>query len=406
MRGSDEAADDGVGVWRSIAQYVFAPIKITRGQFFDLLMPFRHSTHIRRHVAAVVISRVRLVAALFALLVPLGIPIDAVVFPHQPFMGMVVLRVVSSVVFVGLVLAGGNLQSGRRAGATLMTLLTVPPLFYLASIRILQGVSLSDSAALINHLYALLPNVVLAGLAVFPLTALEVAVFAAPAFVFMIAGIEMGGSPLTLQEHGPTLWLMVLVMGVAMFSGMSQLHYITTLVNRAMVDALTGAYTRRSGSETLDLMFRLSAMQNIPLTVAFFDLDHFKGINDGFGHEEGDKALRNIAEALRLGLRRGDVLVRWGGEEFLAILNNTDVEGARVVIERLREVGYGLRPDGVPLTASVGVAERRLDGAQDWPQLVEMADQRMYLAKRTGRDRVIFPGGPEHSGLFDEAGRQ
>ncbi|MEW5728548.1 MAG: GGDEF domain-containing protein, partial [Pseudomonadota bacterium] len=245
---------------------------------------------------------------------------------------------------------------------------------------------------LVAKLYALMPNIVLAGLAVFPLTAFEVLLFSAPAFAFAILGIHLGGEELSLAVHGPQLWLMVLVMGVAMFSGMSQLHYMAALVNRAMVDPLTGAYTRRSGGETLDLAFRLAALQNAPLSLAFFDLDKFKSINDTYGHDEGDKALRTLSEKLRDGLRKGDVLVRWGGEEFVAILNNTNAEGARIVVERLREAGFGTRPDGTPLTASIGVAERGVDNAKDWPDLVELADQRMYHAKKTGRDRAVLPG--------------
>lgn len=388
--------DDGEtgqgGVIRSIVTHLFAPINITAGQFFDLLIPFRHSTHIRRHGAAVIISRVRLVAALFALLVPLCSLIDWLYFPSPQWIELSVLRLLSSLIFLGLVLPQGGLHSRVRADLMLLVLLLVPPFFYLVSIYILHGVPLSQTATLINRLYALMPNIVLAGLAVFPLTAFEVLLFSAPAFCFAVLGVALQGEVVSFYQHGPMLWLMVLVMGVAMFSGMSQLHYITTLVNRAMVDSLTGAFTRRSGGETLDLMFRLSALQNEPLTLAFFDIDKFKSINDSFGHDEGDKALRAMAKILRDGLRRGDFLIRWGGEEFLAILSETDADGARILLERLRTRGFGQRPDGTPLTVSIGVAERIADEAQDWPQLVETADHRMYLAKRTGRDRAVLPG--------------
>jgi diguanylate cyclase (GGDEF)-like protein len=129
------------------------------------------------------------------------------------------------------------------------------------------------------------------------------------------------------------------------------------------------------------------------MAVAFFDLDKFKSINDTFGHEEGDKALKTLADKLREGLRRGDILVRWGGEEFVAILTDTNPEGAKIMLERLRVAGFGVRPDGAPLTASIGVAERTADNVSDWPQLIELADQRMYEAKRTGRDRAVLPGG-------------
>ena len=377
---------------RSFAAHLFAPIKITWSQFIDLLVPFRHSTHIRRHAASVTISRVQLVAALFAVLVPLCAVLDWFVFPFPQWAQMTGMRVASAMVFVALAWPWESSKSRLQADAILMALLLVPPLFYVMSINIIAGLELTESGRLAAKLYALMPNIVLAGLAIFPLTALEVLVFSLPAFIFAIIGYYMNGEPLSLVQHGPELWLMVLVMGVAMFSGMSQLHYMAALVNRAMVDPLTGAYTRRSGGETLDLLFRLAALQNAPLSVAFFDLDKFKSINDTYGHDEGDKALRALADNLKEGLRKGDVLVRWGGEEFVAILNNTDAKGARIVVERLREAGFGLRPDGKPMTASIGVAERGADNAKDWPDLIEAADQRMYHAKKTGRDRAVFPG--------------
>ncbi len=379
--------------WRSFAAHLFAPIKITWGQFFDLLVPLRHSPHIRRHAASVIISRIQLVAAIFAVMVPMWSIIDWFVFPWPEWAMMTTLRLGSGVIFFLLSWPWNMAKTRLQADAMLMCMLLVPPVFYILSIQITAELHVTGTALLVTKLYALMPNIVLAGLAIFPLTAFEVALFSAPAFFFAILGLFMGGETLSLDQHGPMIWLMVLVMGVAMFSGMSQLHYITALVNRAMIDPLTGAYTRRSGGEALDLQFRLASMRNTPMCVAFFDLDKFKSINDSFGHEEGDKALRTLSDKLRDGLRRGDILVRWGGEEFVAILTETTTEGAKITLERLRQAGFGIRPDGIPLTASIGVSERGADNATDWPQLIELADQRMYEAKRNGRDRAFLPGG-------------
>lgn len=377
---------------QSFAAHLFAPIKITWDQFVDLLVPFRHTTHIRRHAASVTISRVQLMSAIFGILVPCFSIIDWFVFPWPQWAMMTALRFASGFIFFLLAWPWETEKSRFQADSMLMAMLLVPPVFYLASIRIVEPLELTEIGQLVAKLYSLMPNIVLAGLAMFPLTAFEVIIFATPAFAFAIIGLFMEGQVLSLQVHGPALWLMVLVMGVAMFSGMSQLHYMSALVNKAMIDPLTQAYTRRSGNETIELLFRLSSLQNTPLSVAFFDLDKFKSINDTYGHEEGDKALRTLSEKLKAGLRKGDVLVRWGGEEFIAILNNTDAKGAQIVVKRLREAGFGLRPDGAPLTASIGLAERIEDGMPDWAHLVEKADGRMYEAKKTGRDRAIFPG--------------
>jgi diguanylate cyclase (GGDEF)-like protein len=85
----------------------------------------------------------------------------------------------------------------------------------------------------------------------------------------------------------------------------------------------------------------------------------------------------------------GDMLTRWGGEEFLLIMPNTTAPMACKALTRVRAQGFGTRPDGTPMTASIGVAERMRDGAEDWRQLVEFADKRMYTAKQGGRDRVV-----------------
>ncbi|MBI2236825.1 MAG: diguanylate cyclase, partial [Magnetospirillum sp.] len=325
------------GGWRSFRAHIFAPIKISRDQMVDVLVPFWHTVHIRRHAAAVTISRVQLVAAMFAVLVPLCSVLDWMVFPWPQWAMMTAMRVASGAVFLALAWPWTNMVKTKlQADGMLFAMLLVPPVFYLVSIVITQGVQFDTFGTLVLRLYGLMPNVVLAGLAVFPLTALEVLIFSIPAFAFAVIGLLMEGQALSLQSHGPMLWLMVLVMGVAMFSGMSQMHYMAALVHRAMVDPLTGAYTRRSGTETLELQFRLAALQNAPVAVAFFDLDHFKSINDTYGHEEGDKALRALAANLKDGLRRGDALVRWGGEDFIAIMNNTDAEGARIGVLRLR----------------------------------------------------------------------
>jgi diguanylate cyclase (GGDEF)-like protein len=88
-------------------------------------------------------------------------------------------------------------------------------------------------------------------------------------------------------------------------------------------------------------------------------------------------------------LRRGDTLARWGGEEFVLIMPNTDLQQAEAAVQRLRNVGLGRRPDGTPITASIGIAERNADAADEWKKLIDLADQRMYHAKQAGRDRVV-----------------
>jgi len=93
-------------------------------------------------------------------------------------------------------------------------------------------------------------------------------------------------------------------------------------------------------------------------------------------------------------LRGSDSLVRWGGEEFVVIMPDTDIEQAQIAMRRMVEDGLGFRPDGQPLTASIGLAERCFDCVEDQRQLLELADQRMYLAKSEGRNRLCTADAP------------
>jgi diguanylate cyclase (GGDEF)-like protein len=174
----------------------------------------------------------------------------------------------------------------------------------------------------------------------------------------------------------------------------TQLAFMMALVQQAVRDPLTGVFSRRSAEEMLELLAVQAQRSGMPLAVVFIDLDHFKTINDNFGHAAGDQTLKRLAADLAQQLRKSDILCRWGGEEFLLLLPQTTLPQARLVLRRVRRRGLGLRPDGQPLTASMGVAEWHEDDAADWPALLALADTRMYQAKQQGRNRVIYGDEP------------
>ena len=150
----------------------------------------------------------------------------------------------------------------------------------------------------------------------------------------------------------------------------------------AAFDPLTGLFNRRPALLRLTAALRSVGAGGPPASVLVVDLDHFKDLNDTLGHEAGDDALRGVATALTSLVRRDDVVCRWGGEEFLVLLPETDGQAAERRAERLRA---GIAATGV--TASVGVAEvRTADTVTSW---VGRADRAMYAAKEQGRDRVV-----------------
>jgi two-component system, cell cycle response regulator len=161
-------------------------------------------------------------------------------------------------------------------------------------------------------------------------------------------------------------------------------------------DALTGLYNRRHLEERLGEFVSLARRHGEDLAAAMIDLDHFKRINDTAGHPAGDAVLQVTAERLRGILRAEDVLGRWGGEEFLALLPRTDTAGAQLAAERMRQAVAGPPiplPEGgeVRVTASIGAAAGVDQGADG---LVQRADAALYEAKATGRDRVVVAPPP------------
>ena len=158
---------------------------------------------------------------------------------------------------------------------------------------------------------------------------------------------------------------------------------------RAATDALTGLPNRRSAEETLKLMIANAARSVTSCAVAMFDLDHFKKVNDVYGHEKGDHLLAAVGDVASSTTRASDFVARFGGEEFIVILSNTDLEGAMVACDKLRLAIHGLRIPGVGQSpsASFGVAVFPDDGA-DPEELVRGADRALYAAKSAGRNCV------------------
>jgi diguanylate cyclase (GGDEF)-like protein len=363
--------------------------ELPREEMLWLLFPGKHMSLLSTRRAAMIISRVRLIAALFAVLTVLFIVPDMLVLPWPAWGKLAIGRIAAGIAFAGLALSFHSSNRMRDAYLALGTLFAIPTAFFVFSYLLLSGVYLNGMAATIAATYAFLPIVMVAGLSMFPLTALEGAIYAAPVLVAEVVSALMHLDTLNLTTLISTSWLVVLIAIVATLSGMSQLGFMIALVRTAIRDTLTGCFSRMSGTELLEIQFIISTRSNTPLSLAFIDLDNFKSVNDNFGHEAGDLVLVSAAECIRATLRTGDMLARWGGEEFILILPNTYCNDAITAIERLRAAGFGMRPDNKPVTASIGIAERLDDETGDWKTLVEIADQRMYAAKQSGKDRAV-----------------
>ncbi|MFO1372915.1 MAG: sensor domain-containing diguanylate cyclase, partial [Candidatus Competibacteraceae bacterium] len=157
----------------------------------------------------------------------------------------------------------------------------------------------------------------------------------------------------------------------------------------AITDPLTGAFNRRYLLQMMETEISRAQRYSRPLTLIMFDIDHFKRINDTFGHEQGDAVLKGIAALVRERLRHSDIFVRWGGEEFMILTTETALSKAIELTETLRVALHHLLFPGIgPVTASFGVAEYRLDETLD--QWLKRVDDLVYQVKREGRDHISY----------------
>jgi diguanylate cyclase (GGDEF)-like protein len=199
----------------------------------------------------------------------------------------------------------------------------------------------------------------------------------------------------TEYDNAPTWWVMLVgtTLAVATLAAVLRLRadrLVATLADAASRDPLTGLLNRRGFQERAAIEMARARRYRVPLAVVVADLDHFKALNDTFGHHSGDEALAAFAALCRANTRTFDISARMGGEEFAVLLPNTSEEGAVVAAERIRQAMHAhlASPDGTPVTASFGVAVHPNHGT-DLETLLGNADRALYVAKSRGRDRTI-----------------
>jgi diguanylate cyclase (GGDEF)-like protein len=154
-------------------------------------------------------------------------------------------------------------------------------------------------------------------------------------------------------------------------------------------DQLTGVYNRRAFDEFFTRERDRAVRYNKPLSLILFDIDYFKKVNDTFGHEAGDHVLQEVVNISKEQIRKVDSLFRWGGEEFILLLPETEVDGAIIVAERLRSaVEKWEFPTTSSITISLGVSQFHKDDSDK--TLIKRADVALYEAKQGGRNRVVI----------------
>lgn len=355
----------------------------------SLLVPWLTTPLAQSRQVDVLLRRSFVLALVLAVVTLLGGLADILVFPAKTAAELCIARVATSTLFVltaYLARRGSDVQIAR---ISIGLLILIPTIFFLVAELLLISIPHEGPAQLVFETYRLFPFALVAGISLFPMTAIAGVILASPVVgleVVKAIDVAMNGGRV---EAFSELWLISIIAMVAIISSVHQLHLLQSLVHSTAHDRLTGAFTRGVGEELLQMMYSQSRRNGSALSLVLLDLDNFKKVNDGAGHEAGDAVLRDYGKWLSGGLRAGDVIVRWGGDEFLLVLPDTGPRPAREAITRLwrqRQIVCGV---GRTQTASIGLAERLSDRSESWEDLVRIADERSYVAKRKGKNRLV-----------------
>jgi len=187
------------------------------------------------------------------------------------------------------------------------------------------------------------------------------------------------------------------VIGYQMAATLKHFQRFSSIKDMAIYDTLTNVHNRRYFDESIGTETQKSFLSGTPLSLMIVDIDYFKKVNDTYGHTEGDKVLCKIASLLKNSVRKDDTVARYGGEEFVLVLPGAKLEVTSVIAERIRRLVettlFEVGQTQIHLTISLGISNLPSHRARSKEELIKMADQALYHAKRGGRNRVcIFMG--------------
>ena len=179
-----------------------------------------------------------------------------------------------------------------------------------------------------------------------------------------------------------------------MASSLKHSQVFSSMKDMAIYDTLTNLYNRRYINQVLEAEFRDSSLKRQPLSIIMLDIDHFKAINDRYGHDKGDRALIHIASLLKESLRKHDIVARFGGEEFIVVLPKATMRDAVVIAERIRRsveaTPLSVGDEKVHFTVSLGIAAIPAIWPKSKEEFIKFADTALYEAKGKGRNKVCF----------------
>ena len=355
----------------------------------DLVSSEMHSKDFNGSRAEYIYMRVRLLALVFALLSILWIPVDAFIVPEGSFTSILILRLTYCVLFLILGISTRGAQRLYFAQLRISAFVLIPCIFYIGSRMVFNGDE-NVQAALAG--YSFLPFLTVVLLAIFPLTLNEGFSYSSIVGITFFGSEIYFGSTLSISTL-IDIWLLTLLAGIAVWAQLAQLHMLLRLYREASRDPLTGLVNRRVLNKWLSLEISRAREHNRPLSVLLFDLDFFKSVNDTYGHLTGDRVLQTFSRLLKRDLVNFNLIGRYGGEEFIAVLPNQNEASAMTIAENIRKNCHTVStrgPNGttVKFTVSVGISE--LCNSDTTETLIHRVDKGLYRAKMQGRDTVML----------------
>ncbi|HEB57328.1 MAG TPA: GGDEF domain-containing protein [Gammaproteobacteria bacterium] len=369
---------------------------LRRTNLNDLTNSEMHSRDFNGSRAEYIYMRVRLLSIVFSILALLWIPIDIIIVPENALVSILTLRIAYSGLFLLLGLSTKGPQSLHCARLRLSIFVFIPCLFYVGS-RLVFNSDTGIEGALVG--YSFLPYLTVVLLAIFPLTLIEGISYASLVGITFLGSEVYFGGLLTGSTLG-NVWLLTLLAGIAVWAQLAQLHMLLRLYREASRDALTGLVNRRVLNKWLQLEITRARQQQRPLSVLLFDLDFFKRVNDTYGHLTGDKVLQAFSRLLKRDLVNYNLISRYGGEEFLAVLPGLEESKAMAIADRIRRNCHTVNtkgPEGCLVNFTVSIGVTGLRDTDTTETLVSRVDKGLYSAKMKGRDIVVLAEEKEDS---------
>jgi diguanylate cyclase (GGDEF)-like protein len=208
----------------------------------------------------------------------------------------------------------------------------------------------------------------------------------------VVASVSKRKNAFTFHQNYYDMWILDVFITLSRMSLANAFNH-EKLARISKTDGLTGLFNHRHLQERLEEELKRVSRSRAPLSLILTDIDHFKKVNDSYGHPAGDAVLKGVSRIIRDRIRETDIAARYGGEEFALILTNTDSVGARKFADELRQAiqknPFIVDGKSIPVTISLGISSLP-PVAQSKEEVIEKADQALYFAKKNGRNRAVL----------------